>query len=336
VHYSHEVKVANVKTSLDPTEGEPARHTALIRTTEPLGMRASEVRYRRLFEAARDGILLVDPHTRKITDANPFMTELLGYPHEELVGKELWEIGLLEDEVSSRRAFCELQAHHFIRYENLPLQNVAGQRHEVEFVSNLYEEDGQQVIQCNIRDITERKLAERELLAARDVINRHASELETLVTARTAELLDTVSELEGFSYSVSHDMRAPLRAMQGYAQLLAEEYAGKPLDASGADYLQRISRAALRLDHLIQDVLSYTKVLRADAPMTRVDLDRLTRDIIETQPCAERPGSQILIEGCLPQVLGNEALLSQCISNLLSNALKLVAPGTNRRIPLLV
>ena len=131
------------------------------------GTRASEIRYRRLFEAARDGILILDPDTRKITDANPFMTELLGYPREELLGKELWEIGLLKDEKASRAAFRELQKKHFIRYEDLPLQNKTGQRHEVEFVSNLYEEDGRKVIQCNIRDITERKRAEQALLTPR-------------------------------------------------------------------------------------------------------------------------------------------------------------------------
>src|SRR5580765_1976250 len=126
-------------------------------------IRTSEVRYRRLFEAARDGILILDPNTRRITDANPFMSELLGYPHEELLGKELWEIGLLKDEKASRSAFRELQKKHFIRYENLPLQNKTGQRHEVEFVSNLYQENGHKVIQCNIRDITTRKKTEEAL-----------------------------------------------------------------------------------------------------------------------------------------------------------------------------
>src|SRR6185503_9116884 len=84
-------------------------------------MRTSEIRYRRLFEAARDGILILDPATRKIMDANPFMTELLGYRHEEMLGKELWEIGLLKDEEASRVAFRELRQKQFIRYEDLPL-----------------------------------------------------------------------------------------------------------------------------------------------------------------------------------------------------------------------
>jgi len=117
-------------------------------------IRSTELRYRRLFEAARDGILIVDPDSRKITDSNPFMTELLGYTHAELLGKELWEIGLLKDEKASQAAFLELQHKHFIRYEDLPLQNKTGQTRQVEFVSNLYDEAGRKVIQCNIRDIT--------------------------------------------------------------------------------------------------------------------------------------------------------------------------------------
>jgi PAS domain S-box-containing protein len=101
------------------------------------GIRTSEIRYRRLFEAAQDGILILDPHTSQITDANPFMSKILGYSHKELLGKELWEIGLLKDEKASRAAFRELKKNHFIRYEDLPLQNKAGEQHEVEFVSNL-------------------------------------------------------------------------------------------------------------------------------------------------------------------------------------------------------
>ncbi len=288
--------------------------------------RNSEIRYRRLFEAARDGILILDPDTRKIADANPFMTELLGYTHAELIGKELWQIGLLEDEKASRSAFRELQQKHFIRYENLPLQNKTGQHREVEFVSNLYDEGGHKVIQCNIRDITKRKEAEEALSRANNEIARHAVHLEEVVAERTAQLRETIGELEGFSYSVSHDMRAPLRAMQGYAQYLVEEYSSK-LNEQAVDYLQQIMRSSVRLDCLITDVLSYTRILNAPLPMGPLDLHCLVRDIIDTFPSGPGGASAIQIKGALPTVIGNEALLMQCVSNLLSNAVKFVAPG---------
>jgi PAS domain S-box-containing protein len=287
----------------------------------------SEIRYRRLFEAARDGILILSPHTRKITDANPFMSELLGYSRDGLLGKELWEIGLLQDEKANQAAFCELQANHFIRYEDLPLQDKTGNRREVEFVSNLYDEAGQSVIQCNIRDITRRKETEESLVSAKEEISRHAAELERVVAERTSELRKSIGELEEFSYSVSHDMRAPLRAMQSFAQFLADEYSDK-LDEKGLDYLHRIMRSAVRLDHLIQDVLSYTRIHHAPLSMGRVDLDRLVRDVIETLPNGYPIKPEIRVTGTLPQVIGNEALLAQCVSNILSNGAKFVAAGT--------
>lgn len=129
-------------------------------------LKTSELRYRRLFEMARDGILILDSEWGRVTDANPFMTELLGYSHDELIGKELWEIGLLKDKAASQEAFSRLKRDSYIRYEDLPLENTRGQRREVEFVSNIYLENGHTVIQCNIRDITERKRVESMLAVA--------------------------------------------------------------------------------------------------------------------------------------------------------------------------
>jgi PAS domain S-box-containing protein len=131
-------------------------------------MFASEARYRRLFEAAKDGILILNAATGRIVDVNPFLTELLGYARETFIGKHLWELGLFKDIAANAAKFKELQAKDFIRYENLPLETSDGRRVDVEFVSNAYLVDGYRVMQCNIRDITLRKKAEEKaiLLAA--------------------------------------------------------------------------------------------------------------------------------------------------------------------------
>ena len=126
-------------------------------------LRTSEVRYRRLFEAAHDGVLILDPDTQKIIDANPFMTNLLGYSHDELVGKELYQIGFLGEAQASRDMFQTLKATRQVRYEDLPLQSDQGTTRKVEVVANLYDEDGKTVVQCNVRDISERRRAERAL-----------------------------------------------------------------------------------------------------------------------------------------------------------------------------
>src|SRR6185503_4732694 len=110
---------------------------------------ASEVRYRRLFEAAKDGILILAADTGKITDANPYLETMLGYRHAELLGKALWEIGPFKDVVASRDAFRQLQVKEYVRYDNLPLETKDHERKQVEFVSNVYMVDGEKVIQCN-------------------------------------------------------------------------------------------------------------------------------------------------------------------------------------------
>ena len=160
----------------------------------------SELRYRRLFEAARDGILILDSETGRITDANPFMSELLGYPREELLGRELWEIGLLRDKEASQEAFGRLERDGYIRYENLPLENRNGERREVEFVSNLYSENGHSVIQSNIRDITERKRTETQLAALHQRDRRIASTLQ-----RALLFMPDEDAFPGLSVKVLHE-----------------------------------------------------------------------------------------------------------------------------------
>ncbi|MDO8595189.1 MAG: PAS domain S-box protein, partial [Sulfuricaulis sp.] len=124
---------------------------------------ASETRYRRLFESAKDGILILDAETGMIVDVNPFLIELLGFSREEFLGKKIWELGLFKDVVASHNSFMELQQQEYIRFEDKPLKTSDGRRIDVEFVSNVYLVNHQKVIQCNIREITGRKLQEQKI-----------------------------------------------------------------------------------------------------------------------------------------------------------------------------
>jgi signal transduction histidine kinase len=175
-------------------------------------------------------------------------------------------------------------------------------------------------------DITERKQAENTLKEIHAQLADRATQLETLVEQRTVKLRETIAELEAFSYSIAHDMRAPLRALQGFSEILLGEYSEK-LDAEGQRFLQRISASADRMDRLIQDVLSYSRVVRSDFPLEPVDVSRLLRGILDTYPLFAAEKADIVIAEPIPTVLGNEAMLTQIFSNFIGNAVKFVAPG---------
>lgn len=246
-------------------------------------LRVSETRYRRLFETAQDGILLLDSKTAAITDANPFLIKLLGYTLEEMQGKKLWEIGPFRDLGASRNAFQSLQEGGYIRYENLPLETKSGVAMEVEFVSNSYLADGKKVIQCNIRDITSRRQAER----ARDA---HEKALSAALAAKQVLLQE-----------VHHRVKNNLQIISSLLNLEAEslpEGMRKTLDDSG----RRVRSMALVHEQLYGhedlgelDFAEYTKSLATDLfsaysvdsgkVRLRLELERALLGMDQAIPC---------------------------------------------------
>lgn len=155
--------------------------------------------------------------------------------------------------------------------------------------------------------------------------------LEKQVQQRTVELQDLVNELEHFSYTITHDLRAPLRAMTGYADVLAEDH-GASLDPQARGYLKSITTASGRMDRLITDALSYTKAVRMEAEMTSIDARALLVGMIDSYPHFRSPRAEIELSGDWPRVWANEAALTQCFSNLVGNAVKFVPKGKVPRV----
>jgi PAS domain S-box-containing protein len=170
-----------------------------------------------------------------------------------------------------------------------------------------------------------------EMRRAEKILKTHAQDLEQKVLARTVELQRTINELEAFSYTVSHDLRAPLRAMQGYSNALLEDFADK-WGTEERDFLTRISKAAERLDILIQDLLTYSKVSKDHQAIVPVNLNRLAQDILTQYPTFQNPTLKFEVRRPLEPVLGHESGLTQVISNLLTNAVKFTDPARPPKI----
>jgi signal transduction histidine kinase len=172
---------------------------------------------------------------------------------------------------------------------------------------------------------------ESELRQAQDELIKTNKALEQRVEERTASLRDAIAQMEEFSYSVSHDLRSPLRAIQGYAKVLTEDHAGQ-LDAEGREYLGRILQSGSRMERLINDVLTYTRISRKEIQLQPVSLGSVVKSVIEHYPEFSQVGADIRVAGELPPVIGHEPSLSQAISNLLNNAMKFVEPGVKPQV----
>jgi PAS domain S-box-containing protein len=280
-------------------------------------LRSSEIRYRRLFEAARDGILILNVENGRITDVNPYLVEILGFSKSEMIGKTVGELSPFKDIEPNQVMLDRLKRDGYVRYENLPLENKDNQHIAVEFVCNVYQEDAAQVIQCNIRDITERKRAE-------DQKDQFSLELEKRVLERTAEL-------EAFSGAVSHDLRAPLRHLASHLGELQEQ-PDQTFHKNNHGLLAKCSQTITRMGNLIDDLLAFSRVSTASIEKEAVNLDELIRETLDDYS-SEIKDRQI--EWKIQQMgvaEADSALLRLVFGNLISNAVKFTGGRTNAKI----
>ncbi len=294
------------------------------RRTEHL-LEISEIRFRRLFEAAHDGILILDHKTRTITDVNPFVLDLLGYPRSHFIGKELWEIGVFRDKKANQQAMEELHQRGSIRYEDLPLLDHDGRRHPVEIVANAYEEDGQPVIQCNIRDISARRRFEREREAL--LANEQAARMEAEAANRSKDV---------FLATLSHEVRTPLNAILGWATILREPGRTPEEIEEGMEVIQRNCQMQAQL---IEDVLDVSRIVsgKLELVIQPTLLDRVIIDAIDVVRHAAG-AKDIRLESDLDPAVGlvacDAARMRQVVWNLLTNSVKFSPRGSTVHVSL--
>lgn len=269
-----------------------------------------------------------------ITGWNPAAERIFGFSKKEIAGRPV-SIIVPPDRIHEESQIINRihRGERVSHYETVRQRKDGSQMDISLMVSPMKDVVTGQIIGISkiARDITAHKRMEQDLARAHAELEDYAHNLEDLVNERTATLQQTVADLEAFSFTISHDLRSPLRAMEGFAHTVLAEYSDK-LDDRGREYLERINQAAIRLDKLILEVLSYSRIGRSDTSIVPIRLDELMEDILETYPEIRAANPDVTIAHPLHAVLGTQTLLAQCVSNLLNNAVKFVRPGVRAKI----
>jgi PAS domain S-box-containing protein len=290
-------------------------------------LRASEERFRATFEQAAVGISHVDLDGRWLL-VNRRLCDIVGYPQDELLAKTFQDITHPADLETDLALLRRLVADEIPSYA-FEKRYIHKQGHPIWInltVSVVRDQAGQpRYFIAVVEDIMARKQAEAEL-------RELTATLEQRVAERTAELAEVNQELERFTYSVAHDLRAPLRGLQGLAQVLHEDYAGV-IDEVGQEYLRHLGLSAAQMDRLIQDLLAYSRLSRSEIQLQPVDLGLVVQEAIgQLGSDVQATEAQVVVAEGLPGVQGHVPTLIQVVGNLLSNAVKFVGPGLRPRV----
>lgn len=319
------------------------KYAALMKLSETItsahktdldALKASESRYRRLFETAKDGILILDAETGKIKDVNPFLIEMLGYTKDKFNEKQIWEIGFFKDIAANKDKFAELRRKMYVRYDNLPLETAGGRKINVEFVSNVYFEGHQEVIQCNIRDITERKRAEQLLVSANTELARQVDEnrIYALELIKAREKAEESNRLKSaFLSNMSHEIRTPMNGILGFSALLKEPGLN---GASQQEYIRIIEKSGTRMLNIINNIMDISKIesglLEIIPLVTNINeqLEHIYNFFIGE---VEQKGMQLIVKVPVPSLpvimVTDRKKLFAILTNLVKNAIKYTSHG---------
>jgi PAS domain S-box-containing protein len=311
---------AEVRTEQAKTQTEQANARTEKAENSEEGLRASELSYRRLFEAAQDGILILDIHTGRIRDVNPFLIELLGSSYSEMIGRTVGELSPFKDIESNKVMLDRLQKDGYVRYEDLPLETSDGRRIAVEFVCNVYQVGDKKVSQCNIRDITERKESEEKMRAMQ-------AELEQT----NHDLVKRSEEIQYFYHTLSHELKTPLTSAREFISILIDGLAGE-LNPTQLSYLRMAKESCTDLAVYINDLLDAT---RLDTGKMRIELKPVSlaliiqRAIAVMEPVAAGKNIRLReeVDSHMTDVMADKSRIMQILTNLLNNALKFTSDG---------
>jgi len=297
----------------------------------------SAARKSAILSSALDSIISMDEAGR-VVDFNPAAERTFGYARDEIMGRTVEEtIVPAELRAAHREGLARFlstgEGPVLGRRLELLAQRADGSRLMCELAITATRLEGTPpFFTAYLRDITERKQAEAALLTAQTQLQEHARELEARVAERTDELQASNEQLEAFVYSIAHDLRAPLRSMNGFSQLLLDEHAA-PLNEVGRNFLQRIQASSEFMDKLLLDLLAYGRTARAEMELGPVEVQRTWESaLFQTASQLEQTRARVEVIGAWTVVRAHEATLGQCLANLLSNALKFVAPGVTPQV----